>query len=361
MSKTTAATIAELKRAGYPFDPTRVSNWYGGILASLLAKAHKTDRIDLLAERALKQMDILTRGNRRAIILRQVEKAIRSLCSKNLLNQYAPNRVRIQHGVTQAKLDRYLAEKPLPWAEEEAVAASGAPGDDPEGSSEADAAEVIAAQDDGPEPPRAVPDEDDEPLSSMPVGLPQLRRVDESGLASSPGQEEARWTDGGESTLKPEASRALARLLPSESDCAMDRMAPPASAGPHLPHEPAVATPAITYSPLIPLIDAIQSMDPSVQIRAQFARQAILIASEGCEIDIEWRRTGEVRAFVCFPTESLNNVLRHVGTTWADLRVALDQQGRSGIQRVSPSATTPNEFAVRLLQDLQVLDDAMGT
>ncbi len=115
-SRTT--TIAELKRAGYAFDPSRAANWYAGILQSLLSKGHQSDRIDLLAERTLKQMDILTRGNRRAVILEQVEKSIKRLCSLNVLNQYRPDRVRLQPGLPKAKLERYLAERPVPWESE---------------------------------------------------------------------------------------------------------------------------------------------------------------------------------------------------------------------------------------------------
>jgi hypothetical protein len=110
-----ATTIAELRRSGFAFDPSRPANWYAGILQSLLSKVRQSDRIDLLAERTLKQMDILTRGNRRAVILEQVEKSIKRLCSQNVLNQYRPDRVQLQPGLLKAKLDRYLAEKPVLW------------------------------------------------------------------------------------------------------------------------------------------------------------------------------------------------------------------------------------------------------
>jgi hypothetical protein len=362
VSKTTAATLAELKRAGYPFNPTRHSNWYGGILASLLAKNHHTDRIDLLAERTLKQMDILTRGNRRVVILKQVEKAIRSLCGKNVLNQYKPDRVRFQHGVSQTKIDRYLAGEPLPWAEEEAAVAAGETSeDDCEGDSEADVAEVIAAQNDGPDSPPPTPVDDDESLSIMPVGLPHLQPVVGPDPEAIPLALRGGRSDRGDPLMSPAASKALSLLLLSGSGqlgAQITTNPPEDSTG---PLGAPVGSPTVTSSLLTPYIEAIRAIDPTVRIRTQFARQAILIVGLGCEIDIEWRRTGEVRAFVCFPSESLNNVLRHIGATWADLRVAVDPQGRPGVQRMMPSATAPADLAVALLRDVQTLDDAMGT
>ena len=207
MPKTAAMTLAELKRVGYPFNPTRASNWYGGILASLLAKKHRSDRIDLLAERTLKQMDIDTRGNRRTVILKQVEKAIRSLCAKNILNQYTPERVRIQSGVNLTKFDRYLAQKPLPWSEEEAAVSSADPASDlDEEGGEAYSAEAITSQDDQPDLFSAAPSEEDSPLGSRPVGLPHLPPLVTPVLDTTPSIWRAEMEDGGE-IRSPEANR----------------------------------------------------------------------------------------------------------------------------------------------------------
>lgn len=359
MSKTVAVTLAELKRAGYPFNPTRASNWYGGILASLLDKKHRSDRIDLLTERTLKQMDIDTRGNRRTVILKQVEKAIRSLCAKNILNQYTPERVRIQSGVNQTKLDRYLARKPLPWSEEEAAVSLADPiSDHDEEGGEAYAAESITSQNDQPDLFSAAPSDEDHPLGSMPVGLPHLPPIVKPVLDTAPSFWRAETADEGE-IRSPEANRALSQLLPRGFDLPISEAVTP-------PHGPSSAPPGIpigssSQSTLNALIEAIRERDPSIAVRNQLARQAVLIAGEGCEIEVEWRRTGELRAFLCFPHVALSSVLRHIGATWADLRVAIDPQGRAGVQRMMSAATAPEDLAVMLLADIQTLDDAMSS
>lgn len=358
MPKTAAMTLAELKRVGYPFNPTRASNWYGGILASLLAKKHRSDRIDLLAERTLKQMDIDTRGNRRTVILRQVEKAIRSLCANNILNQYTPERVRIQSGVNLTKLDRYLARKPLPWSEEEAAVSSADPASDHDmEGGESYSAEASASQNDQPDLFSAAPSEEDNPLGSRPVGLPHLPPIVTPVLDAAPSIWRAEMADGGE-IRSPEANRALSQLLPRGFDLPISEAMIPLDGASSVP--PGIPSGVPSPSTLNALIEAIQERDPAIAVRNQLARQAVLIAGEGCEIEIEWRRTGELRAFLCFPHVALSNVLRHIGATWADLRVVIDPQGRAGVQRMMSAATAPVELAVMLLRDIQTLDDAMG-
>lgn len=357
MPKTAARTLAELKRAGYPFNPTRASNWYGGILASLLAKKHRSDRVDLLAERALKQMDIDTRGNRRTVILKQVEKAIRSLCAKNILNQYTPERVRIQSGVNLTKLDRYLAQKPLPWSEEEAALSSADPASDhDEEGGEAYSAEAFTSQDDQSDLFSAAPPEEDYPLSSRPVGLPHLPPIVTPVLDTTPSIWPAEMEDGGE-IRSPEAIRALSQLLPRGFDLPITEAMIPLHGTSSVP--PGTPSGVPSLSTLNALIEAIQERDPSIAVRNQSVRQVVLIAGEGCEIEIEWRRTGELRAFLCFPHVALSNVLRYIGATWADLRVVIDPQGRAGVQRMLSASTAPVELAVILLRDIQTLDDAM--
>lgn len=359
MPKTAAMTLAELKRVGYPFNPTRASNWYGGILASLLAKKHRSDRIDLLAERTLKQMDIDTRGNRRTVILKQVEKAIRSLCAKNILNQYTPERVRIQSGVNLTKFDRYLAQKPLPWSEEEAAVSSADPASDlDQEGGEAYSAEVITSQNDQPDLFSAAPSEEDNPLGSRPVGLPHLPPLVTPVLDTTSSIWRAEMEDGGE-IRSPEANRALSQLLPSGFDLPITKAMIPLHGASSVP--PGIPSGVPAPSTLNALIEAIQERDPSLAVRSQLARQAVLIAGEGCELEIEWRRTGELRAFLCFPHVALSSVLRHIGATWADLRVAIDPQGRTGVLRMMTAATPPGELAAMLLRDIQTLDDAMGT
>lgn len=308
-------------------------------------------------------MEIITRGSRRAFILKQVEKAIRSLCSKGILNQYNHGRVCVQDGVSEAKFKRYLDETPLPWEAEEAAAAAEDPATDgDEVGTEEDVAEAIAAQNDGPDHVPQTSDEDDELLSGRPVGLPPLRPLvepDSDDPRLSPPPEEQ--TEEGGYSMSPEATRALIELLQPTSEHPKTGVDTPQAGTPAAPHATPTGGTAATLQPLMPYVEAVLSIDPTMRIRTQSARQAVIVAGEGCEIDMEWRRTGEVRSFVRFPSEALNKVLRHIGLSWADMRVAVDQQGRPGLQRLMRPAPSPADFAVELMRDIQSLDDAMRT
>lgn len=366
-SRTT--TIAELKRAGYAFDPSRAANWYAGILQSLLSKGHQSDRIDLLAERTLKQMDILTRGNRRAVILEQVEKSIKRLCSLNVLNQYRPDRVRLQPGLPKAKLERYLAEKPVPWESETNPVPVGrrsreTQDEDSDGSHRPPHDDQQTSLFDNFDP-----DQDEGALPFPPaVRLPRIAAV--ADASDSPEAEEAPSPNSpdalSDDPWAAETSAALASLLSHEQtgaapiDPAGTSTNQLASLGDR--DEALAGVSEFSDSPLQPLVAAIMALDSTMRPRQTGARQCSLTSTHGFELELEWRRYGEVRAFIGFPQRCLESVLRLVGGAWLDLVVGIDPKGRYGVHRTLPSPIPQADNAAKLLlRDVQVLDDALAS
>lgn len=355
MPTTNASRLAELKRAGYPFNPTRPSNWFSGILQTLQARNRPTHRIDLLAEDTLKQMEIVTRGSRREFILKQVEKAILKLCSLNVLRPYGSSRVEIWPDLASAKLDRHLKAGPLPWDEETSNAGTG---DNDDAGSDAEIDDALKAHDDGNEV--AGGQIDGGSVSDLPPSPPKLPpiRVNSDLFGDPPGHQENLGLDDAESkTWSEEESGALSTLLATESKnevkSLLDRiqLEPDTRVG---------ADKGNGWSPslLQPIVDAILAADPSLCLHSIAQRAAVLACEGDSQIELEWRRNGEVRVFLVFQEPSLNDVLRHIGAQWLNLVVAIDGRGRYGIQRTVSAVAAPSAVAVTVLSDVQALEDA---
>lgn len=349
MSRKNANRLAELKRAGFPFDPTRPSNWFAGILRSLLARNHPTDRVDLLAKQTLKQMSILTKGERREFILRQVESAIQQLCNKNVLLLYTPTRVRFWDGLSQTKLERYLNTRPVRWSDRALPGRIGGdPGlPEPDGDSEpvmGDTGDLF----------------EDDAFPTLPkIGIAIDPISSDEGASTMPGSP---LPESLLSPWAPEENRIIDSLLPRshEDELEPTNLLPVSSTVENGEAGRLRGERDTSNSRLKDVVGAIQDRDESMNVFALEERTAVLDSSHGGQIDLEWRRGGELRIFVSFPGTELTKVLRHVGSRWLNLVVALDERGRHGVQRIIPADTAPSAVAAVLLKDVEALEDAMA-
>lgn len=161
-----------------------------------------------------------------------------------------------------------------------------------------------------------------------------------------------------------EADNALKSLLPPDKtdaepiDSAWTSTNTPASLDNR--DEALAGVPEIVGSPLQPLVAAIVAIDSTLRSQQTSMKQCSLTSTDGFKIELEWRRNGEVRAFIGFPPRGLESVLQRVGTKWLDLVVGIDPKGRYGVLRKLPSTTPPADNAVKLLRDVQELDDALA-
>lgn len=371
MSTKASATLRLLKRSGFPFDPTRPSNWFAGILSCLQAQPHQTDRIDLLASRALLQMEILTRGSRRVFILKQVTKAIEKLCSKNVLNIYTPNRVRIQPGLSQSKLNYYQTIAISSWDEEvksindysttddnyeitkineknighETAAAAAAAADDDVDDDDADADGFELVDQD------QIDDEYGDMSVEIPIILPRLNEYQsiKNEINELQEMENTDCRNVKNSAWGIEENAALNALLPTYEATFDARTSS---------NQSQIGNKG--KSPLQPLISAICEQDGAIVVQSHHERTARLISNDLIRIELEWRRTGEIRSFIIFPEPELENVLKHVGHYWINLVIGLNFNGVYGAQRVFQSTTPVNVISKQLLSDLQAIDDAMA-
>lgn len=365
MSRTNSNQLAELKRAGYPFNPTRPSNWFAGILNGLLSQNRQTDRIDLLGERTLKQMNILTRGKRRAFLLKQVEKAIWTLCGRNVLILYTPTRVKLHPDLSQAKLDKLVNSWPLLWEQEALANKDGNDGRDA-GSEEGTDAAIATDNSEDEMGNTSVTDDEEGDLLTITARLPKItipnhNNRQDRGISSQPGLFSDEDISG---PWAAETADAFSKLLSDLSG--LDQTVDSPGVPTHLPGETPPQSCLVRMAEastllLQPIADAIQKADPSMLLRGISQRSAIIDCTDGSQIDIELRRNGEVRIFVSFPEALLIDVLRHIGSQWLDLVVAIDPKGRYGIQRTIPPATSPSSLAYILLNDIQALEDAAGS
>lgn len=375
MARRTDKTIAEIKRSGFLFDPCKPQNWHAGILHSILGMTHKSDRIDLLAERTLKTMEIDTRGQRRQVILKLVQKAIRDLCSRNVLTQYQDNRVKLAPGLRPQRLSQYLDGGPQPWLKDPArTGSSTQPGlfsprlPIAEGSSSHEGWEEEGGlNDDVPLEvgPTAPSPSGNRGRTAPPIVLPRLRTANNTLFEdrTEPDRElEEHADDRDDHRWHEEASSALNLLLGGGSaDALGNEVSEPdgdtkltGPGGGNLHKKP----PARVVLKM--LIDGILERDPSLQQRCVQARSAVLACDEDIEIRLEVLLQGDVRYRLVFPSDRLERVLRHLGMQWKEVPVGIDNSGRPAIQRAIAAGTGIGTIINRLLGDMQDLEDSAG-
>lgn len=363
MTPPNASLLIAFRRDGFRFDPTQISNWFGGIVGTLQARSRPSCKISALADQTLKHLHILTRGSRRSFILKQVERAIHHLCTKEVLLFYNADRVKLHPKLTSDRLAQYQKKVPLPW---ESKAWPEKNQSDDDHGAQMDIIDVITANDDGVAEPVVTVSDDHEDAPDLAI-LPGLRGFSASNdrlaivgnevfevPSTSPCRLE-RWAK--------EAADALEGLFPKPETLPGGPTPDPMSA--RLSTQSCAefaleTTGADALCPLDLIINAIARRDPTLRLSARVPRAVTLSYQVGESIDLKWRPNGEVRVFVQFLESSLRDVLMHIGRLRLNAVVAIDSRERCGLQRTIEAGTPPDIAAEQILHDVSLLDDVLG-
>jgi hypothetical protein len=317
-------TVQALRRTFPTFDPTRLANWYGGIVRAIHAKGIDWASVPNLIARTLKGMEILTRQSRRVFLSKQIKKAIKSLCSKGVLLEYKPGRVRVHN---QARFDKYLESKPEAWPESAVVEHMAEP--EPENGGDSQGGSEIGNGD---------PELGQEPLPSAALwrGLPPLRV---QGLTDS----EVESEEAKASSHSDSESAALDRLLGDPQ--------PPVQ-------EEGTMQSAGTQSRGLDL-DALRSALQAVlpEARVDVIGRGLRTKSGSEVVTVEARRDGSFRGAIAFPSNLLHALLKCVRASWSQLVVGEDAQGQQAVLRSWPAGVSAQVIVSSIMDDLQVLDD----
>ncbi len=317
------ATSAKVLRRHYPaFDPTRLANWYGGIVRAIHAKGIDWAPIPALVARTLKGMNILTRQTRRAFLSTQIHKAIKGLCRLGILLEYKPGRVRIN---SQPRFERYLNSHPEAWPEKIIQ--------------EAPSSRQLGAEAD----PGAVehngathkPAAQLEP--SLARGLPPLRVAEDTdtGSAEEP-SDSFNHTDS--------ESNALGLLIGDKRSTGQESRILAES-----------VKQSFVSSDIESIWSALQTALP--EARLESINRGLRAKSATEVITVEARRDGSTRVSIMFSGNVLHPLLRYIRASWVQLVVGEDSQGQHSLLRSWPGGSSSQAIQHAIMGDLQVLDD----
>jgi len=298
-------------------------------------------------------MDILTRGGPREFILSQINKSISKLCTTGVLIAYGSGRVRLNEALSPARLNQLLNSRPVPWeAGESAVS------DRPLTSDRRNQQSLF---------PDPFDDDDIGDISvpilppiSLPRGRPAFDEENAGGCGDTDGDSQGEEDTAG--TWGKEQSDIVKVLFGDDSDEHGDAGAEAAIAqgGASDGSNDAIKITDGGNSPLGPLVSGILALDETIKENFCSRRTASICVSQECAINLELRRSGELRVFISFPKDRLGAVLRGIGSSWKNVTVGENQEGVVGVQSVITLPTEPNAFARKISEHLDFLEDVLA-